>query len=140
MTREERETFLAGVHVGVVSITEPGRGPLAAPVWYAYEDGEVVFVIEKASRKAELLNDGTRISLCAQTETAPYRYVSVEGPATLDVPDYDRHVRAMAHRYLGRELGDGYLAASGGPAAIAGQRLVRLTPERWLTVDYGKAT
>src|SRR5688572_30779756 len=62
MTREERETFLAGVHVGVVSITEPGRGPLTAPVWYAYEDGEVVFVIEKASRKAGLLNDGTRIS------------------------------------------------------------------------------
>jgi nitroimidazol reductase NimA-like FMN-containing flavoprotein (pyridoxamine 5'-phosphate oxidase superfamily) len=139
MTREEREAFLAGVHVGVVSIAEPGRGPLTAPVWYAYEDGEVLFVIDKASRKANLLSDGTRISLCAQTETAPYRYVSVEGPVKLDEPDYDRHLRAMAHRYLGPELGDGYLASTGGQAATGGQQLVRLTPERWLTVDYGKA-
>ena len=37
MTRAEREAFLAGVHVGVLSIPEPGRGPLAAPIWYGYE-------------------------------------------------------------------------------------------------------
>jgi hypothetical protein len=108
-------------------------------VWYVYEGGEVVFVIEKESRKAKLLAEGARISLCAQTEAPPYRYVSVEGPVQLGEPDYERHVRAMAHRYLGRELGDGYLAATGGPDATAGQRLVRLTPERWLSVDYGKS-
>jgi hypothetical protein len=27
MTRAEREAFLADVHVGVLSIAEPGRGP-----------------------------------------------------------------------------------------------------------------
>jgi nitroimidazol reductase NimA-like FMN-containing flavoprotein (pyridoxamine 5'-phosphate oxidase superfamily) len=32
MTKQEREAFLAGVHVGVVSIAEQGRGPLAVPV------------------------------------------------------------------------------------------------------------
>ena len=43
----------------------------------------------------------------------------------------------LAHRYLGRELGDRYLADSsgGGDESI----VVRLRPERWLTVDYGKA-
>jgi hypothetical protein len=34
MTREEREQFLVGVHVGVLSVASvDGGGPLAAPVW-----------------------------------------------------------------------------------------------------------
>lgn len=36
MTKRERETFLADVHVGIISIAEQGRGPLTVPVWYAY--------------------------------------------------------------------------------------------------------
>ena len=34
MDREERETFLADVHVGMIAIEEPGRGALVAPIWY----------------------------------------------------------------------------------------------------------
>ena len=36
MTRAEREAFLAALHVGIISIAETGRGPLAVPIWYAY--------------------------------------------------------------------------------------------------------
>ncbi len=39
MTRQEREAFLADLHVGIISIDEPGRGPLTAPIWYDYEPG-----------------------------------------------------------------------------------------------------
>src|SRR5262245_58901070 len=56
MTRPERESFLAGVHVGMISIAEEGRGPLTVPVWYAYEPGgEVRVAIGKHSRKGRLL-------------------------------------------------------------------------------------
>ena len=34
MSREEREQFLAGVHVAVLSVASvDGGGPLAVPVW-----------------------------------------------------------------------------------------------------------
>lgn len=36
MSTEEREAILAGRHVGVLSVDDPGRGPLAVPVWYPY--------------------------------------------------------------------------------------------------------
>ena len=37
MTPQERESFLAGVHVGVISIVDvAGRAPLAAPIWYDF--------------------------------------------------------------------------------------------------------
>jgi nitroimidazol reductase NimA-like FMN-containing flavoprotein (pyridoxamine 5'-phosphate oxidase superfamily) len=31
MTQQEREAFLADVHVGVISISDEGRGPLTVP-------------------------------------------------------------------------------------------------------------
>ena len=37
MTKQEREAFLAEVHVGVISIAEIGRGPLTVPIRYNYE-------------------------------------------------------------------------------------------------------
>ena len=39
MTKQERETFLADLHVGIISIPEDGRGPLTVPIWYSYEPG-----------------------------------------------------------------------------------------------------
>ena len=39
MTKEEREAFLADLHVGVISIARDGRGPLTVPIWYDYEPG-----------------------------------------------------------------------------------------------------
>ena len=140
MTKAEREAFLAGVHVGVLSIPEPGRGPLTAPIWYGYEPGgELWIVTERESRKGRLLRVGARASLCAQSEEPPYRYVSVEGPIVSVTPsDVERDERPLARRYLGRELGDRYIEGTGGAAARGGNVLVRVRPERWLTTDYSK--
>lgn len=138
MTRAEREAFLAETRVGVISVGEPGRGPLAVPVWYHYAPGGVVrFVTGGASRKAALIRASGRLTLLVQTETPPYKYASVEGPARIaGPPDFARDVRAMAMRYLGEAMGEMYLAATA--AEREGTVLVELTPERWLTVDYAK--
>ena len=139
MTREEREAFLADLHIGVLSIPDGERGPLTCPVWYAYQPGgEIVLVTGRASRKAAALRSAQRVSFVVQTEQIPYRYVSVEGPVSgLQDADLDKDVRPIAHRYLGTEAGDGYLKATRGDRA-EGDIVVRIRPERWLTVDYSK--
>ena len=92
------------------------------------------------SRKAALILAAGRISLCVQTEAAPYKYVTVEGPVTIGQVDRERDSRAIAHRYLGEHGGDAYLAATAGAESGADANiLVVLRPERWLTVDYGKS-
>src|SRR6185369_15305324 len=98
MTREERETFLTGVHVGVVAIEDPGRGPVTVPIWYDYTPGgELRFVTGQSSRKGRLLAKGRRVSMCVQTETPPYKYVSVEGEVLTIAPaDLERDVRPVA--------------------------------------------
>ena len=138
MTRAEREAFLAGVHVGILSVADPGHGPLTVPVWYSYAPGSTIDIVTGGtSRKARCLRAAGRFSLCVQTEEAPYRYVSVEGPisATRSSVTADER-RALAYRYLGPEFGDLYLAATEGDAGAS--VLFSLSPERWLSTDYAK--
>jgi len=137
MTRAEREAFLADTHVAVLSVADGARAPLVVPVWYAYEPGgDLRFVTGGASRKARLIRKLGRVSLCVQIETPPYRYVTIEGPATISAPDYERDIRSRALRYLGPQMGETYLRATA--AEHAGAILVTVKPERWLTADYGK--
>jgi len=133
MSRAEREAFLAGVHVGVLSVAAvDGGGPLAVPVWYSYQPGGTVDVITGGStRKAAAIRAAGRFSLCAQDERPPYKYVTVEGPVTVEEAKHDERLD-LARRYLGLEGGDAYVSA----VPTAGQVVFRMTPERWLTVDY----
>jgi nitroimidazol reductase NimA-like FMN-containing flavoprotein (pyridoxamine 5'-phosphate oxidase superfamily) len=134
MTRAEREAFLADVHVGVLAIDEPGRGPMSAPVWYLYDDGAVVMNIDGDSVKATLARAAGRASLTVQTEAAPYQYVTVEGPVSLEDGTYDE--LRMAVRYLGEAFGQWYVEQYEHPERPV---VMRLVPERWRTYDFNKA-
>lgn len=139
MTIEEREAFLAHAWVAVISIPEPGRGPLTVPVWYSYEPGgEVCIWTDSKSHKARLLQTAERISLCVQDPMPPYKYVSVEGPFRIEPVQFERDVRPMALRYFGVEMGEKYLASIGGAAGVSADILVCLKTDRWLTVDFSK--
>lgn len=136
MSPAERESFLANVHVGVLAVAAgDGRGPLATPVWYSYQPGGVVTVTTgENSTKARAIAAAGRFSLCAQDEAPPYRYVTVEGPASMEPSDLSERV-AIARRYLGREAGDAWIAANPAIDDVT----IRMTPERWQTADFSKA-
>jgi PPOX class probable F420-dependent enzyme len=139
MTESERQEFLAGLHVGVLGIERADGPPLVLPVWYSYEPGGDVIVLTSASSlKGRLVAAAGRASLCAQQEDLPYKYVSVEGPVTIEQLDAEASRAAvvpMAVRYLGEELGRQYASTSVGPDDV----LLRLHPERWFSVDYAKS-
>ena len=138
MSRAERDAFLAGTHVAILSIADEGRGPLALPVWYRYmPGGDIRIETGGTSRKRTLVERAGRATLCVQTETPPYLYVSVEGPTTLDAPDFEADTREMALRYLGPQMGAAYMEAT-YPNGLTDQVIVRLRPERWSTADFRK--
>jgi len=57
----------------------------------------------------------------------------VEGPVTAeDATEAER--LELARRYLGAEGGDAYIAANPGGTQV----VFRLTPEHWLSRDYGR--
>ena len=136
MTQAEKQAFFADVHVGVLALNDGDRGPLMVPMWYDYEPGgELWFLTGPQTRKGKLIQVGTRVSLVAQTEDAPYQYVSVEGPVTAISPaDPELEGLPMAVRYLGPEKGKQYFDSMSEWGVT-----VRVRPERWLAVDYSKS-
>jgi nitroimidazol reductase NimA-like FMN-containing flavoprotein (pyridoxamine 5'-phosphate oxidase superfamily) len=139
MSEQERQEFLAGVHVGVMSIERAGGPPLTVPIWYGYEPGGLVWIITGAeSLKGKLLKAAQRFSLCAQTEEPPfYKYVSVEGPIVDVAPaELEADRRPLARRYFGPELGDAYVAGTGESGGLK----FSMRPTRWWSVDYSKSS
>lgn len=140
MNREEREAFLAEVHVGVIGLDRPGRAPLTVPIWYVYEPGgDLWIMIESDSVKQRLIDRAGRFSLCVQSEAPPYKFASVEGPVVSVRPsDKDRDERFMARRYLGEKMGDVYIEVSKTDPANRPGLIVTMRPEAWFTSDFGK--
>jgi PPOX class probable F420-dependent enzyme len=138
MDKESREKFLAGAHVAVLSVADPTRGPLSAPVWYRYEPGgPLVFITGRDSRKGRLVREQGRVSLCVQTETPPYKYVTVEGRATVGAPDPEQDIRGIAARYLGPDVLEEYLRMNEADRRANSIR-VEVEIDRWLTADFSK--
>lgn len=138
MSPEERMAFLAGAHVGVLSVSAGAdRGPLTVPLWYRYEPGgSVRFVTSPQSRKARLIQTTGRASMCVQSEDLPYRYVTVEGPvAEIGAPD-DTLQRSLYHHYLGPDLGDQAFEAL--KDALLDEVAFALTPQRWTSSDFSE--
>lgn len=138
MSDEERDGFLLERRVGILAIGRDGAGPLVAPIWYRYLPGEGFEICMGGSTaKAARLRAEGRASICVQDEGRPYRYVSVEGPVTVESLgglDAARPViEAMASRYLGAAAGAGYAQAFKTPDEV----IVRLTPQRWRTEVLG---
>lgn len=136
MSEQERQAFLADLHVGVLSIPRGEGAPLSAPIWYDYEPGGDIWVLlSPQSLKAKLLSEGCAVTMVAQQEAMPYAYVSVEGVVSeIRSGDAQTDTLPIAVRYLGEEMGKGYAQANSGSEQLR----VSITPKRWLTVDYAK--
>ncbi|QCQ90751.1 pyridoxamine 5'-phosphate oxidase family protein [Rhodococcus sp. SGAir0479] len=135
MSTDEREGFLADLHIGVIAAERDGRAPLAVPIWYHYvPGGEVTVWTERGTVKERLIRASGRFSLCAQQEAPPYRYVSVEGAATFQDEVAPDDIRPLVRRYLPEDEAEKFLAESFNDRAV----VIRMRPERWFTVDYGK--
>jgi PPOX class probable F420-dependent enzyme len=136
MTAEERLAFLTEVpRVGVLSVDAPDRAPVASPVWFTVEpDGAIAFSVGTESQKTRLLRAAGRATMCVQSETAPYSYVSAEGAVEELGSSTDESRLDRAQQYLGDELGDAYFASTRDEPNLT----FALRPQRWASVDYSK--
>lgn len=134
-TETQREEFLAGLHVAVLSVAATdGRPPASVPIWYDYEPGGHILVnTGVTARKTKLIERAGVVTLVAQREEPPYQYVVVEGtvvdsttPAPLDVRE------AIAMRYLGEEGGRAFVQGMADRPGI----LFTIRPDRWITADF----
>ena len=87
MTKQQREEFLAGQHIGVVSVGRPdGLPPTTVPTFYAFEPGGTLTMFTNTQGRTTALSEAIKsagfVTFLVQEETWPAKYVAVE--ATLD--------------------------------------------------------
>ena len=105
--------FLSEVHIAILAIHREKRAPHSTPIWYQYEPNDTLwFMADPKTQKGKLMETGTPVSLVVQTETAPYRYVSIARQIS-DVAkgDMEQELRPISRRYLGVKGGDEYVAS-----------------------------
>lgn len=135
MTSDEREQYLADLHVGVIAVERPGRAPLAVPIWYGYQPGgEVLLWTQADSLKHRLIRDAGRFAITVQDEQPPYRYVTAEGDVIAIEQAEESEARAIAVRYLGEQDGGQFADENLNAESI----VIRMRPQRWLSMDYSK--
>ena len=134
-TETQREEFLAGKHVAVLSVdATDGRPPASVPIWYDYVHGGNIRVNTGAgSRKSKLIERAGVVTLVVQNEEPPYQYVVVEGTVVDTITPTPLDVREqIAIRYLGEEGGRAFVDGMKDQPGI----LFTIRPDRWITADF----
>ena len=142
--RGQRQAFLAGQHVAVMSVVqEHGRPPYAVPVFYHYEPGgEITFFTTSRgtpSRKIQLIEAARAVTMCVQDETMPYRTVSAECEVVGITTDPEPGpLLAIVGRYMpDGDAVDFVESMRGQPETEV--TLFSLTPQRWYSFGISAA-
>ena len=120
------EFLSAGTRTGKLAYTSRDGRPLAAPVWFIVEHGDLVFNTGKDTAKGRALARDPRATLCVDLEEPPYGFVQVQGDAELseDPGELVRIATAIAARYMGPGRAEEFGQRNGVP----GELVVRLRP------------
>ena len=105
--------LLTGPNIGNLGYYGLDGHPRVLPVWFTLDGDDLEIASPPDAYKCRALRADPRAVLTVSTPVAPYHVVSASGSVTIERLPEDRRiefVRAVAHRYLGREGGDAYIA------------------------------
>jgi PPOX class probable F420-dependent enzyme len=134
MTTDQVRHFLSyGTRTAKVATVMDDGGPHVMPVWFVLDREQLVFTTGADSVKGRNLRRDSRIALLVDDQTPHYAFVHVRGRVTLheDLDELLRFATAIGARYMGEDRAEEF----GRRNAVAGELLVRLTPERVIAED-----
>jgi PPOX class probable F420-dependent enzyme len=134
MSPEEWRAFVStGTRTGKVAIVRRNGAPHVVPIWFVLDGDDFVFTTAIDTVKGKSLRRDGRIALCVDDERPPYAFVSVEGVATTseDLAEVLHWATKIGARYMGDDRADEF----GRRNAVAGEMLVRLTPQQVRALD-----
>ena len=102
--------------------------PHVMPIWFVLDGDDVLFTTHVDTVKGKWIREDGRVSLCVDEEVAPYAFVHLRGRASFseDLQELRRWATLIGGRYMGEDRAEEF----GRRNAVAGELLVRLTPER----------
>jgi PPOX class probable F420-dependent enzyme len=125
---EVRAFLLHGTRTGKLGVSMNDGQPHVMPVWFVLDGDHVLFTTHVDTVKGKWIRKDGRVSLCVDEEVAPYAFVHLRGRASFseDLEEMRRWATLIGRRYMGEDRAEEF----GRRNAVAGELLVRLTPER----------
>ena len=115
--------FLESPFVGVVTDLRPDGSPHSTVVWVDVDDEGVSFNTAWPRAKPRYLSQDRRVSLTVLDPGDPYRWVAIDGVATLLDEGANDQIDRLAKKYTGR---DRYTLHRDGETRVT----VRISPTR----------
>jgi PPOX class probable F420-dependent enzyme len=118
----------AGTRTGMLGYVASDGRPLAAPVWFIVDDGQLVFNTGRNTAKGRTLVRDSRTVLCVDDPHPPYSFVQVQGTASIgeDPQELLEIATRIAARYMGPDRAEEFGRRNGFP----GELVVRVTPTK----------
>lgn len=117
-----------GTRTAVLGWVAADGRPLAAPVWFIVEDGQLVFNTATSTAKGRALQRDPRVVLCVDESTPPYSFVQLQGVASLS--EHPDELLDIATRIGGRYMGVDRAEEFGRRNGVPGELVVWVRPTK----------
>ena len=133
LTPEVRAFLLHGTRTGKLATVRPDGRPHVVPIWFALDEGALLFTTWHTTVKATNIRSNPHVSLCIDDENPPFAYAMLEGTAVLidDQEQLKLCATRIAARYMGPDLAEEY----GNRNAVPGELVVRVTINKVIFKD-----
>ena len=96
--------LLKGKNFAVVATVGEDGAPQTSVVWVDTDGENVVFNTTNARAKGRNLRHDPRVSISIWDDADPYKYLEVEGDASLDENGAGEHINDLSLKYEGKDF------------------------------------
>jgi PPOX class probable F420-dependent enzyme len=101
---EKQLDLLKGKNFAVVATVRTDGAPQTSVVWVDTDGENVVFNTTNARAKGRNLRHDPRVSISIWDDADPYKYLEVEGDASLDENGAGEHINDLSLKYEGKDF------------------------------------
>ncbi len=123
----EQEALIQEQPLGILATVKKDGSPQLTPIYYAYEDGQILISITKTRAKYHNIKRNPQVTMCiVKPEGRPY--VTVSGRAEIEEQDIVDGTANVFKRFSGRPLPDNFEDTLREQQRV----LVKITPDRFI--------
>jgi nitroimidazol reductase NimA-like FMN-containing flavoprotein (pyridoxamine 5'-phosphate oxidase superfamily) len=135
LTKEEIESLLKEVKIARFCSLNDDGSIHAVPVWFKYENGQIIMGTLDASRKARNVKHNSRVTVLVDVEAWPQKAVLIYGEAKLDYKDVFSKLVSVCEKYMPKEEAKSWVE---GLLRLSKWVIMIIKPERMASFDYTK--
>ena len=131
MNEAKKEALLEEANIIVFTSLDAKGRPHSTPVWYLYDNGEIIISVGKDEQKHKNVVRNPNVSVVIDRRQMPYYAGMIYGTAEIGPPLSQEDRLRLAVRYLGADLGRRYTEMTKGEESVT----LRIRPRKEIEYD-----